>query len=154
MSPVTAGTAGVALALVVASSVCGCGESALRRQARAADAVGLVVNEAGSVIRDSRRQAQQEAANGAEYREDAREAVEGVRARYAPLLASYEAVAVAHDLWVETLLLAAAGNISDPERWVRLAMSTLDAWARLAAASAAVGLSLPSLPSLRIGGDQ
>ena len=53
-----------------------------------------------------------------------------------------------HDAYVGTLVLAAAGDLDDVGRWVRLASRVVAAWAAWSAAGRALGLDVVDPPAM------
>lgn len=117
----------------------GCGASALQVHATAADISGIAIDAAGEQLVEARGVALERAA-AAPAREDAQQAVDAVRLRYAPLVASYDALRLSHDGYVDALTLAAAADLDDPMRWAALAARLVRAWDAWATAAEALGL--------------
>jgi hypothetical protein len=125
----------------------GCGASALRAQATAADYTGIAIDAAGEQLVLARQHALARAVTVA-TREEAQAGVDAARARYAPLIASYDALRLTHDAWVSALVLAAAADLEDVPRWARLAARVVQAWDGWATAADALGLHPPRPPPM------
>ena len=128
----------VGWAFVVAMAS-GCGASALQAHATAADVAGVAISAAGEQLETARGAALERAA-AAPAREDAQQAVDATTLRWAPLVASFDALRLSHDAYVETLVLAAAADLDDPMRWAALAARLVRAWDSWATAAEALGL--------------
>jgi hypothetical protein len=128
----------IGCALVMAMSA-GCGASALQIHATAADISGVAIDAAGEQLVEARGAALERAA-AAPAREDAQQAVDAVSLRWAPLVASYDALRLTHDSYVEALTLAAAADLDDPMRWAALAARLVRAWDSWATAAEALGM--------------
>lgn len=134
-------------ALVVAMAS-GCSPSALQVHATVADVVGQAITASGDELLDARRRDLDAAHQGVAYREDAQAAVAAVRLRYEVPTAAYDALRLTHDAWVETLLLAAAGDLDDVPRWAALAARCLRAYDGWALAARSLGLDVPRVPPM------
>ncbi|MFA7295732.1 MAG: hypothetical protein WC211_00935 [Dehalococcoidia bacterium] len=135
-------------AVLAGACLSGCGASALQVHATVADTVGQVITASGDELLDARQRDLDTAHQGAAYREDAAAAVAAVRLRYEPAVASYDALRLTHDAWVETLLLAAAGDLDDAPRWAALAARCLRAYDGWALAARSLGLDVPRVPPM------
>lgn len=137
--------AGLTLAACLSS---GCGPSALAIHAGVADVAGQAITESGDVLLEHRERALHEAVEAAPTREIAEEAVDVVRERYSGALLAFEVVRLAHDAYVDVLVLAAAGDLDDPARWARLAARLVEAWRGWAIAGQALAIDVPAPPAL------
>ena len=126
----------------------GCGPSALAVHAAVADTSGEVITAAGEELLEARQRALQEAIDGAPTREVAEQGVEVVRDRYAPALLAYDALRLAHDGYVDVLVLAAAGDVDDPARWARIAGRVVIAWRAWAQLGQSLALDVPDPPAM------
>ena len=139
----------VALAvLLTAATLEGCGASALEVHAGVADVAGQVITASGEQLLEHRARDLRAAVDEAPARDVAAAGVEVVQARYEPAVAAYDALRLTHDAYVGTLVLAAAGDLDDVGRWVRLASRVVAAWAAWSAAGRALGLDVVDPPAM------
>lgn len=137
----------IVMAVLLTAATSGCGASALQVQATAADYTGIAIDAAGEQLVLSRQHALDRAVTVA-TREEAQAGVDAARARYAPLIASYDALRLTHSAWVDALVLAAAAELEDVPRWARLAARVVQAWDGWATAADALGLHPPRPPPM------
>ena len=126
----------------------GCGPSALAVHAGVADATGEAISAAGAELLEHRERALHEAIDSAPTREVAEHGVEVVRERYEPALLAYDALRLAHDAYVDVLVLAAAGDVDDPARWARIAARVVVAWQTWAETGRALAIDVPAPPAM------
>ena len=126
----------------------GCGSSALAVHAGVADATGEAITAAGAELLEHRERALHEAIDAAPTREVAEQGVEVVRERYEPAVLAYDALRLAHDAYVDVLVLAAAGDVDDPARWARIAARVVVAWQAWAETGRALALDVPAPPAM------
>jgi len=126
----------------------GCGASALAVHAGVADATGEAITAAGAELLEHRERALHEAIDAAPTREVAEQGVEVVRERYEPAVLAYDALRLAHDAYVDVLVLAAAGDVDDPARWARIAARVVVAWQAWAETGRALALDVPAPPAM------
>lgn len=139
------GAAVLVLVFALGPSLVGCGASALRVHAIAADTSGRVLDTTCSEVRTARR-AEQEAVPQT-TREETLERVTAVRERWAPLVSSCNVIAEAHGAWVDVLVHAVAGGELDLTLAIPLALRVATGWADLAPLATAVGIALPPPPA-------
>jgi hypothetical protein len=126
----------------------GCGSSALAVHAGVADATGEAITAAGAELLEHRERALHEAIDAAPTREVAEQGVEVVRERYESAVLAYDALRLAHDAYVDVLVLAAAGDVDDPARWARIAARVVVAWQAWAETGRALALDVPAPPAM------
>jgi hypothetical protein len=126
----------------------GCGASALAVHAGVADATGEAITAAGAELLEHRERALHEAIDAAPTREVAEQGVEVVRERYEPAVLAYDALRLAHDAYVDVLVLAAAGDVDDPARWARIAARVVVAWQAWAETGRALAIDVPAPPAM------
>ena len=125
----------------------GCGASALQVHAGVADVAGQAITASGEQLLEQRAADLRAAVEEAPARDVAVAGVEAVQARYEPAVAAYDALRLTHDAYVETLVLAAAGDLDDVARWVRLASRVVASWAAWSTAGRALGLDVIDPPA-------
>lgn len=135
---------GIALACLVLSA---CSPSALQTHATVASVTGHVFDTACGEVETARSREQHAIADGPLDREESRDAVDAVRARWAPALASCELAAGTHDAWVTTLALAAAGAPFTLADGIDLAQRALSVWQSLSATLMIAGVRMPAVPA-------
>jgi len=126
----------------------GCGPSALAVHAGVADATGEAITAAGVELLEERERAIHDAIDSAPTREVAEHGVVVAQDRYAPALLAYDALRLAHDAYVDVLVLAAAGDVDDPARWARIAARVVVAWQAWAETGRALALDVPAPPAM------
>lgn len=140
----TATIMAIAWAVGFASLVatCGCGGSAMRTQASAAYATGVVIREARGAIEVRLKGDLQACVEAA-----ALECVDATEARYRPIVDAHSAAVGAHQAWALALLAAVEtdGDL-DAAQVVGLIATVLRAYAIAREAASDIGLQLPSLP--------
>lgn len=135
----------------------GCGPSAITVHARAADTTATVINKATDQAEHEyeRRQvrAVEQACGTADpeqaagpCRSEADAGVNRVRAAWEPVWVAHGTLESAHELWRETIQLAAAGDYGDPGRWTMLAARAVGAYRGFAKALRALGAEVVALP--------
>ena len=147
-------------ALLATALLVGCGPSSLQIHARAADTMGRVTNAATGEL-ETAYEAEQLAAvedacgttEPAEATEpcqvEARAGAREVRETWDPVWSAHDQLRTAHDAYRETLQIAAAGDLTDPLRWARLAARLVRAYEALVSAAATIGeVRLPPPPGL------
>lgn len=139
-------TAAFVLALSVPFFVTGCSPSALQTHATIASVTGHVFDTACAEVEAARSREQHAIADGPLDRDESRVAVDAVRARWAPALASCELAADTHDAWVTTLALAAAGAPFTLADGLALAQQALSVWQSLSATLMIAGVEMPAVP--------
>lgn len=135
---------GIALACLVLSA---CSPSALQTHATIASVTGHVFDTACAEVETARSREQHAIADGPLDRDESRVAVDAVRARWAPALASCELAADTHDAWVTTLALAAAGAPFTLADGLALAQQALSVWQSLSATLMIAGVEMPAVPA-------
>ena len=135
-------------ALLTVALLAGCSGSAVQVHATAAHAASEALIVAGPVLRQQRQHEQLAAAHGAQYAEDATEAVQAVRGRWQPVLDAYEATRTAVNAWTDALLVYLLDGEEHPELWLRLAADVAQAWSSWAARAGPYGIDIPPPPDL------
>ena len=144
-------------AAVVASIaiLTGCGASALRVQALAADTTGRILD---ATCQEAHAARTHELEELPPTREEAHAAIDATIERWAPVVASCNALAEAHGAWADVIVRGAAGGELDLGLAVALALRIATAWPDLTALLARVHVALPPLPaelgSVALGGGQ
>lgn len=133
------------LALLFACALVGCGASALRIHALAADTSGTVLDATCQEVRATRG-AEQLAVPHTTL-EETRARVDDVRARWAPAVAACNVVAEAHGAWVDVIVHAVTVGDLDLSIALPLALRVLTSWGDLVPVANAVGLALPPPPA-------
>lgn len=136
----------IAPLLFVLLLLAGCANT-LQHQATALQVTGAIADTACEEVRVAREIAQDEAVENAPTRDTAQAAVDMVRGRFAPALASCELIASAHDVWFEAVSLAALGAPFTLADGLRLAAGVLSLWPSLTTILESVGVHVPALPS-------
>jgi len=121
-------------------AVSACAPSALSVQARAATAARPLLEQSHDEIIEARGEALTEAVDSAESPEEARQAVESIQERFAPVVAAYEAARALFTAWVDALLAAADGD-SDGE-YLELAVRFASQFERLVELADHIGVGL------------
>ena len=103
----------------------GCGASALQVHAGVADIAGQTITASGEQLLEQRARDLRAAVEEAPARDVAVAGVQVVQSRYAPAVAAYDALRLTHDAYVETLVLAAAGDLDDVARWASTSSTRL-----------------------------
>lgn len=134
----------IALACLVLSA---CSPSTLQTHATIASVTGHVFDTACAEVETARSREQHAIADGPLDRDESRVAVDAVRARWAPALASCELAADTHDAWVTTLALAAAGAPFTLADGLALAQQALSVWQSLSATLMIAGVRMPAVPA-------
>lgn len=132
------------LAPLLAVVLVGCGASALRLHALAADTSGAVLGATCQEVRATRG-AEQLAVPHTTF-EETRARVDEVRARWAPAVAACNVVAEAHGAWVDVIVHAVTVGDLDLSVALPLALRVLTSWGDLVPLASAVGLALPPPP--------
>lgn len=138
----------VVTCFVMAPLVNGCAGAAAEIHARAAHATTESLTGAGELIRERRHHEQLEAVQAHEYREDAREAVDQVRQRWAPVIEGYEAVRTAANTWRAALLVYIIDGEEHPELWLSLAGEVVQHWRSWVELGERIGADIPEPPGL------
>jgi len=123
----------------------GCGASALRVHAIAADTSGALLDATCQEVRTTRG-AEQLAVPHTTL-EETQALVDNVRARWAPAVAACNVVAEAHGAWVDAIVHAVTVGELDLTIALPLALRVVTAWADLVPLASAVGLALPPPPA-------
>lgn len=156
----TRGLLAILVWVLAALLLWGCSPSALQVHARAADTMGAVTNAATGELETVYEAEQMEAVEevcGTTDPEEAQracryaaeEGVDEVRETWAPVWDSHDQVRTAHDVYRDTLALAAAGDLDQPLRWARLAARLVRAYETLVdVAQTVAGVRLPPPPGL------
>lgn len=134
----------IALACLVLSA---CSPSVLQTHATIASVTGHVFDTACGEVETARSREQHAIADGPLDRDESRVAVDAVRVRWAPALASCELAADTHDAWVTTLALAAAGAPFTLADGLALAQQALSVWQSLSATLMIAGVRMPAVPA-------
>lgn len=133
------------LVLLFAFALVGCGASALRVHAIAADTSGALLDATCQEVRTTRG-AEQLAVPHTTL-EETQALVDDVRARWAPAVAACNVVAEAHGAWVDAIVHAVTVGELDLTIALPLALRVVTAWADLVPLASAVGLALPPPPA-------
>lgn len=136
-----------AIALCLALTLSACGASAVRTHAVAANATGVVLEDACGQVRTLRFEAMRDAVNASEFQEEARARVDQIRLRYQPAVDSCNAAAEVQGQWVDSIALAASGADFDIPHAIDLGRSVLRLWSDMASALSALGIDVPSPPA-------
>lgn len=143
--------AAVAAGLAILS---GCGASALRVQAAAADTTGRILD---ATCQEAHAARTHELEELPPTREEAHAAIDATVERWAPVVASCNTLAEAHGAWADVIVRGAAGGELDLGLAVALALRIATAWPDLTALLARVHVALPPLPAelgaLALGGE-
>lgn len=135
----------ITLLVIAVWSMC-CGGNGLRTQARAAILTREMLSSFQEHAKNKRLEEQREAVRRNPYREQARVAVEDVRERWGPVVDAYNALAAAHRLWVDWLLVFVERGETDHNKLRTLIREFVDAWKALAKAAVAFELTFPPVP--------
>lgn len=135
------------LAMLPMLVLAACSPSTLQTHATIASATGHVFDAACAEVETARSAEQHAIADGPLDRDESRVAVDAVRARWAPALASCELAADTHDAWVTTLALAAAGAPFTLTDGLALAQQALSVWQSLSATLMIAGVRMPAVPA-------
>lgn len=139
------GAAAAVLACLLTVPLVGCGATALRTHAIAADTSGRILDTTCSEIRTARRTEAE--AVPLTTLEETRARVDEVRARWAPAVSSCNVVAEAHGAWADLILHAVAGGELDLAIALPLALRVAAGWADLVPIATALGIALPPPPA-------
>lgn len=134
--------AALALSLLLSA----CGATAIRTHAVAANATGVILEDACTQVRTLRFEAMREAVNASEFQEEARARVDQVRLRYQPAVDSCNAASDVQGQWVDSIALAASGADFDIPHAIDLGRSVLRLWADLSSALTGIGIDVPAPP--------
>ena len=124
--------------------ISGCGASALRVQAAAADTTGRILD---ATCQEAHAARTHELEELPPTREEAHAAIDATIERWAPVVASCNALAEAHGAWADVIVRGAAGGELDLGLAVALALRIATAWPDLTALLARVHVALPPLPA-------
>lgn len=141
----TLASVGGRLVLLFALALVGCGASALRVHAIAADASGALLDATCQEVRTARG-AEQLAVPHTTL-EETQALVDDVRSRWAPAVAACNVVAEAHGAWIDAIVHAVTVGELDLTIALPLAARLVTAWADLVPLASAVGLALPPPPA-------
>lgn len=131
----------LALAMLVLT---GCGASALRVQALAADTTGRILDATCAEVETARSR---DLDDLPPTREEAHAHIDAAVERWAPAVSSCNVLSDAHGAWADVLVRAAAGGELDLGLALALALRISSAWPDLGALLARRGIVLPPLPT-------
>ncbi len=138
-------------AACMALAVNGCGASGLQVQSRAADGVGVVIEEAREVVRLQIRGGMIACGEREEPGLAFEECVAAVRKKWEPATEAHRVADASHGAWLSALVAAQAIGNEDglsASALLRLVRPLLGAYARLREAALALGLDIPPLPEV------